>query len=146
MSTGHTENLHVRILPENYRNDRFLIILYSTAKQKHKKFWMMQLLRKLKSFFWSEKSQKLDKFALLLPIVGPHTIAPGWSPRDNQRHLALFQEFDVFQGWFGEYEKHQSWSTLFQSSSALILSDSTLIRNEIFGAIFRENQLWNSAV
>ena len=57
--------------------------------------------------------------------------SPGWSPRDNQRWTALFQRFDVFQRWVREHEKHQSWSTL-------IFSESALFRTEKFTTV----QIW----
>ena len=60
----------------------------------------------------------------------------GWSPRSNQRWTALFHIFGVFQRWFREHEKHQRWSALFQSWSALIFSES---------AMFRDFQVMNSA-
>ena len=39
------------------------------------------------------------------------------------------------QRWFREHEKHQRWSALFQSCSALIFSESALFRSEKFSAI-----------
>ena len=44
---------------------------------------------------------------------------PGWSPRGNQRWLALFQRFHVCERCFREHEEHQRWSALLRSCSGL---------------------------
>ena len=67
---------------------------------------------------------------------------PDWSPRDDERWTELFQRFDVFQNWFREHEKHQRWSWLFQSWSALTFSEPGLFRTEELSAeqrCLREN-------
>ena len=84
---------------------------------------------------------------------------PGWSPRGNQRWTALFHSFDVFQRWFREHDKHQGWSALIFSESALFQSWTAQFQREtalnqrcsalIFFAlkhwIFSVEQRWFSA-
>ena len=59
----------------------------------------------------------------------------GLNLRDNQRRTALFQKFDVFQRWFRQHGKHQRWSALFQSWSALIFSEWALFGTNKFSAV-----------
>ena len=70
--------------------------------------------------------QKSSEFQYKLGLL--HVV---WSPGDNQDWTTLFLWFDVSQLWFTEYEKHQRWSTLFQSRIILIYSESAWIFTHI---------------
>ena len=77
----------------------------------------------------STKTIKVGKNAV------PTTAYPGWSPRGNQRWTALFHSFDVFQRWFREHDKHQRWSALIFSESALFRTEKVSAVSELNSAV-----------
>ena len=108
------------------------------AKIPSSRILLLTLLRLVSSYRLISKNEKSVLCSLSLKnfnIERPKTTKyPSWGPRDIQRWKELFQRFDVFQRWFRKHEKHQRWSALFQTWSALTFSESTLFRTEKFSA------------